>query len=68
MTPACKGLMEALVTVIRRRKRQIDTFVNVRVANILHPSGQQITSLRNHLDYLKPLAVRILHAFPEIVC
>jgi len=68
MTAACKGLIEALVTVIRRRKRHIDTFVNVRVAKVLHLSGQQITCHSIHLKYLKPLAVRIFHAFPKIVC
>ena len=32
---ACKGRIKLLVMVIRRRKRQIETLVNVSVAKVL---------------------------------
>ncbi len=35
---ACNGLMKAGVMVIRRRNKQIETFVNMRVANVLFSS------------------------------
>ena len=42
---ACRGLIKVLVIVIRKRKRQMETFVNVNVAKVLISHVSEISSI-----------------------
>ena len=62
---AYSGLMKALVIVMRRRSKQIDILVNVKVAKVYEPLSSDQWGLE-HTD-LQPFAIRVFHEFLKLM-